>query len=59
MIYQTVRTHICLDPFHAFNSFGFLGHAYYMLRLYREAGQTLRVYAANCRTAVHGDACVN
>jgi adenylate cyclase len=41
---EVLRANICLDPFHAFNSFGFLGHAYYMLRRYDEAAQTLRVY---------------
>jgi adenylate cyclase len=41
---ETLQTNICLDPFHPFASFGFLGHAYYMLKRYKEAAQTLQVY---------------
>jgi adenylate cyclase len=41
---ETLQTNICLDPFHPLASFGFLGHAYYMLKRYKEAAQTLQVY---------------
>jgi adenylate cyclase len=41
---ETLHANTCLDPFHPFASFGFLGHAYYMVRRYKEAAQTLRVY---------------
>jgi adenylate cyclase len=41
---ETLQANTCLDPFHPFASFGFLGHAYYMVRRYKEAAQTLRVY---------------
>jgi adenylate cyclase len=41
---EVLRANIRLDPFHTFISFGFLGHAHYMLRRYDEAAQTLRVY---------------
>jgi adenylate cyclase len=36
--------HIHLDPFQPFDSFGFRGHAQYMLRQYAEAARTLSVY---------------
>jgi adenylate cyclase len=41
---ETLQTNICLDPFHPLASFGFLGHAYYMLKRYQEAAQMVQVY---------------
>jgi adenylate cyclase len=39
-----LRTHIQLDPFQPLDSFGFLGHAHYMLGNYRQAIAALAVY---------------
>jgi adenylate cyclase len=39
-----LRAHIQLDPFQPFDSFGFLGHAHYMLGSYRQAVAALAVY---------------
>jgi len=41
---ETLQANTGRDPFHPFASFGFLGHAYYMVKRYKEAAQTLRVY---------------
>jgi adenylate cyclase len=39
-----LRTHIQLDPFQPLDSFGFLGHAHYMLGNYPQAVAALAVY---------------